>query len=40
MAVSSIVPLKGARVWLSGSIPDAADGVDPGSVAAFVAQIS
>jgi predicted acylesterase/phospholipase RssA len=39
MAVSSIVPLKGARIWLSGSIPDAVDGVDSGSVAAFVAEI-
>lgn len=40
MAISSIAPLKGARVRLSGSIPDAADGVDSGSLAAFVAEIS
>jgi uncharacterized protein len=40
MAESSVVPLEGARVWLSGSFPDAADVTVPVSVATFVAQIS
>jgi uncharacterized protein len=40
MAASSLVRLKGARVWLSGSIPDASDGTVPTSIATFVAQIS
>jgi patatin-like phospholipase/acyl hydrolase len=41
MADSSVAPLKGARIWLSGSIPDAAaGGPDPDSIRSFVAQLS
>ena len=37
MADSSAAPLKGARIWLSGSIPD---GADPDGIRSFVAQLS
>ncbi|MBR1191444.1 CBASS cGAMP-activated phospholipase [Bradyrhizobium sp. AUGA SZCCT0160] len=37
MADSSAAPLKGARIWLSGSIPD---GADPDSIRSFVARLS
>lgn len=36
---SSIVPLKGARIWLSGSIPDGASANLSESIAGFVSQI-
>jgi uncharacterized protein len=41
MADSSVARLQGARIWLSGSIPDAAaGGPDPDGIRSFVAQLS
>ena len=40
MADSSITPLKGARIWLSGSIPGTADGPDPAGIRSFVEQLA
>jgi hypothetical protein len=36
----SVAPLEGARIWLSGSIPDAPGVPDPERIRSFVAQLS
>ncbi|MET3973173.1 CBASS cGAMP-activated phospholipase [Bradyrhizobium sp. S3.9.1] len=40
MADASVAPLKGARIWLSGSIPDSQGSPDPKSMRVFIEQLS
>src|SRR5258708_27798287 len=40
MPGSSPAPLRGARIWLPGTVPDAADGLVPSSIRSFVEQLS